>query len=420
MKQDDLKIGIVGLGYVGINLAVEFSKKEQYVVGYDRDVNKIQKYKEGIDLTGEFGDDIKLYNIKYTHNSEMLRKCNFILICVPTDIYGSTEPNLMPLKSVSKDVGRMLTENTVVIYESTVYPGVTQEVCIPILEQISGMKCGEGFLVGYSPERIIPGKNQQPPMKKLIAGCNIKCTQRMALLYELIAETYACESIETAEATKIIENAQKDINIAFLNEVSVYLKHRGIQTTQVLNAMRTRSDCLYYKPGLVGGHCIGVDTYWLINAFHKAMIDCNLMVQARKTNEDFIKLITEKIKDSLPYAEPRVAFLGITYKADVSDTRNSAVIKIIESLKSEDIECIVHDDHVNLPAFKQVSTLEEIIDIDCLVIAVPHTEYSGISVGKFYGMFKKDVPKKIIDLTQCMIQESVNTLEFVGFDYWKI
>jgi UDP-N-acetyl-D-galactosamine dehydrogenase len=326
----------------------------------------------------------------------------------------------MPLKSVSKDVGRMLTENTVVIYESTVYPGVTQEICIPILEQTSGMKCGDDFLVGYSPERIIPGKNQQPPMKKLIAGCNVKCTQRMVLLYELIAETYACESIETAEATKIIENAQKDINIAFLNEISVYLNHRGIKTSNVLNAMRTRADCLYYKPGLVGGHCIGVDTYWLINAMHKAVIDCGLMAQARKTNEDFIKLITERIKDSLPYSEPRVAFLGITYKADVNDTRNSAVIKIIESLKSEDIECVVHDEHVNLPAFKQVSTLDEITEIDCLVISVPHTEYSGISMDKFYSMYKKGVSKKIIDLTQNMAQESVNTLEFIGFDYWKI
>lgn len=420
MKQDDIKIGIVGLGYVGINLAVEFAKKEQYVIGYDRDVNKIQHYKDGIDLTGEFGDDIKLYNIKYTNNTEMLRKCNFIIICVPTDIYGNTEPNLMPLKSVSKDVGRMLSDNVVVIYESTVFPGVTESVCIPILEEVSGKKCGEDFLVGYSPERIIPGKDEQPPMYKLIAGCDAKCTQRMALLYELISETYACESIETAEATKIIENAQKDINIAFLNEVSVYLNHRGIKTSNVLNAMRTRSDCLYYKPGIVGGHCIGVDTYWLINAFQKANINYDLMAQARKTNEEFIKMMSERIKYSLPYTEPRVAFLGLTYKQNVSDTRNSAAIKIIEALKSEDIDVIVHDEHVDLKAFRQVSTLDEIKDIDCLVIAVPHTEYSGIPISSFYGMFKTNVPKKIIDLTQCMAQESINTLHFVGFDYWKI
>ncbi len=430
IKNRHSKLSVIGLGYVGIPLAIAFAKKTD-VIGFDIDSNKIGLYKQGIDATHELGNQaISESKITFTSDESMLQKCKFHIIAVPTPINKDKTPNIKLVEKASKILGRNLTGGSTIVYESTVYPGVTEELCIPLLEQESGLKCGTDFKVGYSPERINPGDklHRIDNIIKVVSGVDEEALDNIAKVYELIVEAgvYRAKSIKIAEAAKVIENAQRDINIAFMNELSIIFNKLNIDTQSVLKAAKTKWNFMDFSPGLVGGHCIGVDPYYLTYKAETIGYHSQIILSGRRINDYMGNYIAENTVKHLIKADKqikgaRVAIMGITFKENCPDIRNSKVIDIIKELEEYGIKVEVldpiADEYEVLNEYNiQLKKLEDINLIDAMIFAVKHEEYKNIKLDYVKKIFDNSKPV-IIDVKRLFDRKDA---ENMGFVYWGL
>ena len=427
------KIALVGLGYVGMPIAVEFSKHVD-VIGFDINKAKVEAYKRGEDPTQEVGDaGIKASIVDWTSDEKRLQEAKFIIVAVPTPVNDDTTPDLTPVIGSSEIVGRNLTKGAIVVYESTVYPGVTEETCVPILERESGLKCGVDFKVGYSPERINPGDkvHRLTTIKKIVSGMDEESLDEIAHVYEIVvaAGVHRASSIKVAEAAKVIENSQRDINIAFMNELSIIFNRMGIDTLEVLEAAGTKWNFLPFRPGLVGGHCIGIDPYYLTYRAEQFGYHSQIILSGRRINDDMGKYVAEQtvkqlIKADKPIRGAKVGCLGITFKEDCPDARNSKVNDILKELREYGIDPIVCDPVADAPDAKKfygvdLVNISEFKDLDCLIIAVMHKEFKELSNDDIQKMFKdKDNSKNII--VDVKGARNKKELEQLGYRYWRL
>ncbi|WP_026894343.1 nucleotide sugar dehydrogenase [Clostridiisalibacter paucivorans] len=427
------KIAVVGLGYVGMPIAVAFAKKVD-VIGFDLNKQKIELYKSGIDPTNEVGDaDIKKTTVDFTYDETKLREAKFHIVAVPTPINSDKTPDLSPVEGASRIVGRNLTRDSIVVYESTVYPGVTEDICIPILEKESGLKCGVDFKIGYSPERINPGDkvHRLENIIKIVSGMDEESLDEIAKVYELVIEVgvHRAGSIKVAEAAKVVENSQRDINIAFMNELAMVFDRMGIDTKEVVEAMNTKWNALGFTPGLVGGHCIGVDPYYFVYEAEKLGYHSQIILSGRKINDGMGKFVADAIIKKLILAnkvvrQAKVVILGVTFKENTPDTRNSKVVDIIDSLRDYGIEPIVVDPEADAAEAKheygiELVNINEVKDADCLVLAVAHDTFKQISwndIDSLYGKFDNN-EKILID-----VKSILDKTEIVkrGYSYWRL
>lgn len=395
------KIAVIGLGYVGLPLAVAFGKKVN-VVGFDVNKEKVNLYRKGIDVTKEVGNEIlKGTTIRFTTEESELKKSKFHIVAVPTPINDDKTPNLKPLMGATKTSGRNLTKGSIVVFESTVYPGVTEDICIPILEEESGLKYGRDFKVGYSPERINPGDKVRrlENITKVVSGTDEQSLEIIAKVYELVVEVgvYKAKSIKVAEAAKVIENSQRDINIAFMNELSIIFNKLDIDTQAVLEAAGTKWNFLNFTPGLVGGHCIGVDPYYLTYKAEQTGYHSQIILSGRKINDNMGKYVAENtvkhmIKGDKHIKGSTVAILGITFKENCPDVRNTKVIDVINELKEYGIKVILNDPQADKQEVLnqygiEMFELEEISDVDAVILAVPHEEYNSLTLGNIKELY---------------------------------
>lgn len=425
------KIALIGLGYVGMPIAVEFAKHVD-VIGFDINKAKVELYKKGIDPTKEVGDEaIKNSLVDWTSDEKRIKEAKFIIVAVPTPVKNDKTPDLNPVEKSSEIVGRNLTKGSIVVYESTVYPGVTEEVCIPILEKESGLKCGVDFKIGYSPERINPGDKVHTlkTIKKIVSGMDEETLEEVANVYSIVVEAgvHKAESIKVAEAAKVIENSQRDINIAFVNELSMIFNKLGIDTQEVLRAACTKWNFLDFKPGLVGGHCIGIDPYYLTYRSEQFGYHSKIILSGRRVNDNMGKYISDEIIKLLIQADKkirqsRVGILGITFKENCPDVRNSKVGDIINELKGYGIDPIIVDpvaDKEDAEKFYdiKISDLEDLNNLDCLIIAVAHQEFKEMGISEFSKMFKNNETKILVDIKG--IKEKKAFLN-EGYLYWRL
>lgn len=427
------KVALVGLGYVGMPIAVEFSKHVN-VIGFDINKAKVEAYKKGVDPTQEVGDEgIRTSNVDWTSDEKRLREAKFIIVAVPTPVNDDTTPDLTPVIGSSEIVGRNLTKGAIVVYESTVYPGVTEETCVPILERESGLKCGVDFKVGYSPERINPGDkvHRLTTIKKIVSGMDEESLDEIAHVYEIVVAVgvHRASSIKVAEAAKVIENSQRDINIAFMNELSIIFNKMGIDTLEVLEAAGTKWNFLPFKPGLVGGHCIGIDPYYLTYRAEQFGYHSQIILSGRRINDDMGKYVAEQtvkqlIKADKSIKNAKVGCLGITFKEDCPDVRNSKVNDILKELREYGIHSIVCDPVADASDTKKfygidLVNLSELKDLDCLIIAVMHKQFKELTNEQIHNMFNsKDNSKNIIvDVKGARNKKELETL---GYKYWRL
>ncbi len=404
------KLSLVGLGYVGMPIAVAFARKIQ-VIGYDLNERKIQMYRAGIDPTREVGDEvIKNTKVEFTSDETKLREARFHIVAVPTPVNDDRTPDLRPVEGASRVLGRNLTKGSVVVFESTVYPGVTEEICVPILEAESGLKCGTDFKIGYSPERINPGDkvHRLETITKIVSGMDEETLDVVAKVYELVVEAgvYRAESIKVAEAAKVIENSQRDINIAFMNELSIIFNKMGIDTRSVLEAAGTKWNFLKFTPGLVGGHCIGVDPYYLTYRAEQMGYHSQIILAGRRINDDMGRYVAENVVKNLiradvPVKTARVAILGFTFKENCPDTRNTKVIDIVKELREYGIDPVIADETADREEAKALYGVEladrsSVKEVDALVIAVAHREFAGLDRAAIDACFKKTNEKKVL------------------------
>lgn len=423
------KLSLIGLGYVGMPIAVAFAKKVD-VIGFDINPEKIELYKKGIDVTKEVGNEsLKATKVHFTSNEEELQNARFHIVAVPTPVNSDHTPDLSPVESATKILGRNLKKGSIVVYESTVYPGVTEDICIPILEKESGLKCGVDFKIGYSPERINPGDkvHRLETIKKIVSGMDEDSLENIAKTYELVVDAgvYRAQSIKVAEAAKVIENSQRDINIAFMNELSIIFNKMGIDTQSVLKAAGTKWNFLNFYPGLVGGHCIGVDPYYLTYKAEQLGYHSQVILSGRRINDDMGKYVAENTVKTLIKADKnirgaKVAILGITFKENCPDTRNSKVVDIIKELQEYDINPIVIDPVADVKEAQRLYNIEvremkEMIDLDAIIIATAHDEFKKISMQEFNNMFND---KKIIIDVKGILDKS--EFEKAGYNYWRL
>ena len=426
------KIALVGLGYVGMPIAVEFSKHVD-VIGFDINKEKVKLYQQGFDPTKEVGDEaIKESKVEWTYDETKIQEAKFIIVAVPTPVNSDRTPDLTPVESSSQIVGRNLTKGSIVVYESTVYPGVTEETCIPILEKESGLKCGVDFKVGYSPERINPGDkvHRLTTIKKIVSGMDAESLDEIAKVYEIVVEAgvHRAESIKVAEAAKVIENSQRDINIAFMNELSMIFNRLGIDTQDVLRAASTKWNFLPFQPGLVGGHCIGIDPYYITYRADQFGYHSKIILAGRRINDNMGKYVADETIKLLIDAESvvkkaRVGVLGITFKEDCPDARNSKVDDVIKELNSYGIEPIICDpvaDKEDAEKFYNIKlhSLEELNNLDCLIIAVAHQEFKQLSNEQIAKMFNPNAKSKIlVDIKGIKNRQEMIDL---GYKYWRL
>ncbi|MFP4382337.1 MAG: nucleotide sugar dehydrogenase [Candidatus Sumerlaeia bacterium] len=398
----DRKIAVVGLGYVGLPLAVAFGKK-QSIIGFDIKAARIAELKAGRDSTNEVEpQDLKAARVEYTDDPARIKDADFVVVAVPTPINHSRRPDLTPLEKSSITVGRNLQKGAIVVYESTVYPGVTEEFCAPILERESGMKCGEDFFIGYSPERINPGDKVHTLEKivKVVSGQTPEVLDIVAAVYETVVEAgvHRAANIKTAEAAKVIENTQRDLNIALVNELSLIFDRIGIDTLDVLEAAGTKWNFLPFRPGLVGGHCIGVDPYYLTHKAEELGYNPQVILAGRRINDNMGKYVADQllknlIKSGVNPNGARVGLLGVTFKEDVPDMRNSKVVDIIAELEDYCCNVIIHDPMVTPEEAMEHGELvldpeSELKDLDAVVIAVGHKAFKDKGIDWLQGMTK--------------------------------
>lgn len=433
IKNREEKISLVGLGYVGMPIAVSFARKVN-VIGFDISREKVELYKNGIDPTKEVGDEvIKETTVEFTAEESKLREARFHIVAVPTPVNSDHTPDLRPVESASRTVGRNLTKGSIVVFESTVYPGVTEEICIPILEKESGMKCGEDFKVGYSPERINPGDkvHRLETIVKVVSGMDEESLDIIAKVYELVVDAgvHRAESIKVAEAAKVIENSQRDINIAFMNELSIIFNKMGIDTKAVLKAAGTKWNFLNFSPGLVGGHCIGVDPYYLTYKAEQLGYHSQIILSGRRINDDMGRYVVENliknlIKADVPVKDAKVAILGFTFKENCPDTRNTRVIDIVNELKEYGIKPMIADPEADADEAKHgyrilFDSIEDIKGMDAVVVAVGHDQFLEFTQEDFNKMFKEgsNENKVLLDIKGILDRKEY---EAVGYRYWRL
>jgi UDP-N-acetyl-D-galactosamine dehydrogenase len=433
IKNKKEKIAVIGLGYVGMPIAVAFSKKVD-VIGFDLNEEKVNMYKSGIDPTNEVGDsEIKKSSVSFTSDENMLQKAKFFIVSVPTPINSDKTPNLYPIEGASEIIGRNLTEGSIVVYESTVYPGVTEDICIPILEKESGLKCGKDFKIGYSPERINPGDkvHRLENIVKIVSGIDDKSLEEISKIYELIIEAgvYRAESIKVAEAAKVVENSQRDINIAFMNELAMVFDRMNINTNSVIEAMNTKWNALKFYPGLVGGHCIGVDPYYFIYEAEKLGYHSQIILSGRKINDSVGKFVADATIKELIHADKivkqsKVVILGMTFKENTPDTRNSKVIDIIHGLEEYGVHPVVVDPVADSVTTKKeyginIMDYDEINNADCVIMAVAHDEFKELTLSNINELFanEENSSKVLIDVKNIFNKKEAEKL---GYKYWSL
>lgn len=427
------KIAVVGLGYVGMPIAVAFAKKVN-VIGFDLNTEKIEQYVNGIDPTNEVGDEaIKKTTVEFTADATKLQEAMFHIVAVPTPINADKTPDLSPIEGVSTTIGRNLTKGSIVVYESTVYPGVTEDICIPILERESGLKCGVDFKVGYSPERINPGDkvHRLENITKIVSGMDKESLEEIAKIYELVVEVgvHRASSIKVAEAAKVVENSQRDINIAFMNELAMVFDRMSIDTQEVVEAMNTKWNALKFYPGLVGGHCIGVDPYYFIYEAEKLGYHSQIILSGRKINDGMGAFVADAIIKKLIVAnkivkQAKVIILGLTFKENCPDTRNSKVEDIIKRLNEYEINPIVVDPYADPVDAKReygvdLVPFDMVNDADCVVFAVGHDLFKDMTMEQVDGMFDElpNEEKVIVDVKSILNKDKIDKY---GYSYWRL
>lgn len=429
------KISLVGLGYVGMPIAVAFANKGVNVVGFDLNEKKIELYKRGIDPTHEVGDEeIAKSTVEFTSDEMKLREAKFHIVAVPTPVNTDHTPDLAPVIGASEIVGRNLTKGSIVVYESTVYPGVTEDVCIPILEKESGLKCGEDFKIGYSPERINPGDkvHRLENIHKIVSGMDAESLEEIKNVYDLVIEvgTYPVSTIKTAEAVKVVENSQRDINIAFMNELAMVFDRMGIDTNEVVDGMNTKWNALGFRPGLVGGHCIGVDPYYFTYEAEKLGYHSQIILSGRKVNDsmgEFVAdaAIKQMIKAGKSPKKAKVVILGLTFKENCPDTRNSKVEDVINRLTEYDINPLVVDPWADPTDAKKeynvdLTDFSDIKEADCIIVAVAHNEFKALSLNDIKKLYRNDIAdneKVLIDVKGLY---PVSELKKSGLSWWRL
>lgn len=428
------KISLVGLGYVGMPIAVAFSNRGIDVIGFDLNKAKIELYKSGVDPTKEVGDDaIKNTKVYFTSDEEDLKKAKFHIVAVPTPVNMDHTPDLTPVVGASEIVGRNLTKGSYVVFESTVYPGCTEGVCIPILERESGLKCGIDFKVGYSPERINPGDkvHRLENITKIVSGCDEEALRTIKAVYDIVIEvgTYPVSNLRTAEAVKVVENSQRDINIAFMNELAMAFDKMDIDTNEVVDGMNTKWNALGFRPGLVGGHCIGVDPYYFTYQAEKLGYHSQIILNGRIVNDSMGKFVADAaIKNMIAVGQApkksKVVILGLTFKENCPDTRNSKVEDIIKRLAEYEITPIVVDPWASeRDAIHEygvtLTKLEDVEDADCVIVAVAHNEFRAMTLEDIKKLFKTcdDEEKVLIDVKGLY---KVSQLRECGMKYWRL
>ncbi len=433
LKKEE-NLSLVGLGYVGMPIAVAFAAKGVNVIGFDLNKAKIELYKSGVDPTNEVGDEvIKNTTVDFTSDETRLREAKFHVVAVPTPVNTDHTPDLTPVIGASEIVGRNLVKGSIVVYESTVYPGVTEDVCIPILEKESGLKCGVDFKVGYSPERINPGDkvHRLENIKKIVSGMDKESLEEIKNVYDIVIEvgTYPVSTIKTAEAVKVVENSQRDINIAFMNELAMVFDRMGIDTNEVVDGMNTKWNALGFRPGLVGGHCIGVDPYYFTYEAEKLGYHSQIILNGRIVNDGMGKFVADAaIKNMIAVGQApkksKVVILGLTFKENCPDTRNSKVDDIIKRLNEYDITPIVVDPWASeRDAMHEygvtLTKLEDVKDADCVIVAVAHNEFKELGLDKIKGLFKNvpDCEKVLVDVKGLY---TVKALEESEMKYWRL
>ncbi len=424
-------IAVIGLGYVGLPIATALSSKTK-VIGFDTNKEKIESYRKGIDLTGDLEKDaLKNSEIFFTSDPEALADASFFIVAVPTPIKSSNIPDLTYVKKASELVAKYMGKGAIVVYESTVYPGVTEEVCLPVLEQVSGLVCGVDFKIGYSPERINPGDkvHKLHNIVKIVSGMDDQALEIIAKVYELVVEAgvFRASSIRVAEAAKVIENAQRDINIAFMNELSMLFNKMDIPTKDVLDAAGTKWNFLPFSPGLVGGHCIGIDPYYLTYKAEDTGYHSKIILAGRHINDGMGAYVAQQIvkrmnKLGIDSQSSRVALIGFTYKEDSSDIRNTKVVDIIDELKEFGIRPIIYDpiadvEEANKHYKIQLASKEELVNLDVVIVAVPHQQFSEMQCNDFNEMFQKNSVKLFVDVKNYYDRSSF--IE-AGFQYWSL
>ena len=434
IKSGEEAISLIGLGYVGMPIAVAFANEGIKVVGFDLNKSKIELYKNGKDPTNEVGDDaIKQTSVMFTSDQKDLQKAKFHIVAVPTPVNQDHTPDLTPVIGASEIVGRNLTKGSVVVFESTVYPGVTEDVCLPIIERESGLKCGVDFKIGYSPERINPGDkiHRLENIKKIVSGCDAQALEIIKAVYDIVIKvgTYPVSNIKTAEAVKVVENSQRDINIAFMNELAMVFDRMGIDTNEVVEGMNTKWNALGFRPGLVGGHCIGVDPYYFTYEAEKLGYHSQIILNGRMVNDGMGKFVADSaikqmIKVGKAPAKSKVIILGLTFKENCPDTRNSKVSDVYNSLMEYGVKPTVidpwaserdaiHEYNIDL------SGMEEAKDADCIIIAVAHDQFKQLGLEKISKMFK-EAPQNEKVLIDVKGLYNITDLENSGLTYWRL
>ena len=427
------KLAVIGLGYVGMPIAVAFAEKIN-VIGYDYNQMKVEQYKNGIDPTFEVGDEIiKNTPLEFTSDAKKLSEAIFIIVAVPTPINQDKTPDLTPIISSSETVGRHLTKGSIVVYESTVYPGVTEDICIPILEKESGLKCGADFKVGYSPERINPGDkiHRLENIHKIVSGSDSEALEQIQKIYDLVIEvgTHSVSTIKTAEAIKVVENSQRDINIAFMNELAMVFDRMDIDTNEVVDGMNTKWNALGFRPGLVGGHCIGVDPYYFTYEAEKLGYHSQIIFSGRKVNDGMGAFVADAAIKQMIIAgkspkSAKVVILGLTFKENCPDTRNSKVADIIKRLKEYEISPVVVDPWATEQDAKteydvNLKTMSDVKNADCIIIAVAHNEFKAMTLDDINNLYK-DIQQNEKILIDVKGLYKVSDLKRKGLRYWRL
>lgn len=434
LKNGDEKLSLVGLGYVGMPIAVAFAQKGVDVIGYDLNKAKIELYKSGIDPTKEIGDDvIKNTTVHFTNDEKKLRESKFHIVAVPTPVNLDHTPDLTPVIGASEILGRNLTKGSIVVFESTVYPGVTEDICVPILERESGLKCGEDFKIGYSPERINPGDkvHRLENIHKIVSGMDSESLDEIKNVYNLVIEvgTYPVSTIKTAEAIKVVENSQRDINIAFMNELAMVFDRMGIDTNEVVDGMNTKWNALGFRPGLVGGHCIGVDPYYFTYEAEKLGYHSQIILNGRIVNDGMGRYVADAaVKNMIAAGQAvknsKVVILGLTFKENCPDIRNSKVDDIIKRLNEYEITPVVVDPWASTQdAMKEygikLTKFEDVKDANCIIVAVAHNEFKKLNLDDIKQLYCdcNDQEKVLLDVKGIY---NVDELNLSGIKYWRL
>ena len=430
----EANLAVVGLGYVGLPIAVAFAEKVN-TIGFDINEEKIADYQNGVDPTQEVGDEkIKNTKLRFTTTEADLQQASFIIVAVPTPVNGDETPDLNPVVGASKIVGGNLSKGSIVVFESTVYPGVTEDICIPILEKESGLRCGEDFKIGYSPERINPGDkvHRLENITKIVSGMDAETLEEIAAVYELIIEAgvYKAESIKVAEAAKLVENSQRDINIAFMNEFAIVCELMGINTKSVIDAMNTKWNALGFYPGLVGGHCIGIDPYYFIYKAKMLGYHSQIIAAGRKINNSMGSFVADAVIKSLIQADQNVRHakiyvFGITFKEDCPDVRNSRAFDVLKRLAEYGIQTKVVDPVADKKEEKRefgidLVDMEEVHEADCLIFLVAHKQFKDLQPAEIDALYNQQLANNqrvIIDVKSIF---EANTFKNKGYIYWNL